>query len=160
LRPGILATDFDWKPQTPLCHPERSREIRSSADHSWKSLRCTVMPVSQPSQPFAKVNAAVCHLESDCLMCLNRLFLVDPGIRRHLLAPVLSRPRFCGAHQAFTHPSMSKSFLHQPAFDKPHWVRYITAIRMRSQSDLQKSDQRPITILCNQDGSWKSSVHA
>jgi hypothetical protein len=36
LRPGIRATDLEWKPHSPLCHPERSRGICSSADPSWK----------------------------------------------------------------------------------------------------------------------------
>jgi hypothetical protein len=35
-RPSVSATALSLQPPSPFCHPERSRGICGSADHSWK----------------------------------------------------------------------------------------------------------------------------
>ena len=38
-----------WKRTPPLCHPERSRGICSSADHSWKCFSTECSEVEGPA---------------------------------------------------------------------------------------------------------------
>jgi len=67
-----------------------------------------------------------------------RLVVIDPRVRRHLPAALLTGPLLGGAHEASANSLMSKPFRHEPPFHEADRAVGVAPIRVGTQADLKK----------------------
>jgi len=100
------------------------------------------------------MHTAVHNLVAQGLVCTLGQLILDDDIGSHLNAPVTARPilRIGKQHPAYS--AVPVILDNVPALYVANWLRWVAAVRMRTQVDFQKTDHRSIAPFCHEDGQW------
>ena len=78
------------------------------------------------------MDAAIDNLESQSLVHLLRVCVVEPGVGGHLDASMTARPMFGLTHQGSADSVPTSWFVDEPAFDKANGLGGVAAVGVRA----------------------------
>jgi hypothetical protein len=97
------------------------------------------------------MHAAVYDFEPERLVCGLGSEVIQPGIRSHLDAALISGPVLGCRDKPGSNSLAPVSGGYIPSLEIPHWLMIITAVGVGPQINLDESQNRSVLFLCEQN---------